>query len=252
MKRFSILVAVFAALLLNTAYGQVPDPVSGTVPTLVTTTTAPATPSLITGIDPQGRTMYMLGRYEVSQIGYWEGYPDPANSLDNTKWIPDTWVQNILGPDFQTCGGQILSYCWIDDFLRLNSRVYVDWGDNAAAPDAAKYITAESFAGTATGSEDRTYIYDVSSFAVGGPNHGDLIDMVGDYLTTQITMWTDRIPGDANFDGEVGFADQLILSGNWNTAVTGGWDDADFNNDGFVDFADFLIFSRYVGTGTDQ
>ncbi len=51
------------------------------------------------------------------------------------------------------------------------------------------------------------------------------------------------IPGDANRDGEVTFADFLILSSNFGKQVDAVWADGDFDGDGMVSFADFLILS---------
>lgn len=58
----------------------------------------------------------------------------------------------------------------------------------------------------------------------------------------------DRTPGDANEDGEVSFADFLILSANFGQ-VSASWEDGDFNEDGNVNFADFLLLSRNFGNG---
>ena len=51
------------------------------------------------------------------------------------------------------------------------------------------------------------------------------------------------LPGDANADGQVGFDDFLILSGNFGQQVDGAFLDGDFDADGTVSFADFLILS---------
>ena len=51
--------------------------------------------------------------------------------------------------------------------------------------------------------------------------------------------------GDANLDGEVDFADFLILSANFGTGTT--WFEGDFNRDGMVSFADFLLLSTNYG-----
>ena len=56
-------------------------------------------------------------------------------------------------------------------------------------------------------------------------------------------------PGDVNRNGEVGFEDFLILSGNFGNEVevgTGG----DVDSDGSVSFADFLLLSANFGAGT--
>jgi hypothetical protein len=54
------------------------------------------------------------------------------------------------------------------------------------------------------------------------------------------------IPGDADADGAVGFADFLAVSGRFNSDGW-GWSGGDFNFDGTTDFADFLILSDGFG-----
>ena len=56
-----------------------------------------------------------------------------------------------------------------------------------------------------------------------------------------------RILGDANGDGEVAFADFLLLSANYGKQVDAVWSDGDFNEDGKVDFADFLVLAENFG-----
>lgn len=55
------------------------------------------------------------------------------------------------------------------------------------------------------------------------------------------------LPGDANRDGEVTFADFIAVSKNFGKAVDAVWEDGDFNSDSKVDFADFLLLSMYFG-----
>ena len=55
-----------------------------------------------------------------------------------------------------------------------------------------------------------------------------------------------ELPGDANQDGIVSFADFLILSGNFGK-TSQGFQDGDFDGTGTVDFADFLILSKNFG-----
>ena len=57
----------------------------------------------------------------------------------------------------------------------------------------------------------------------------------------------ERIPGDADGDGKVAFADFLILSANFGKQVDAVWADGDFNGDGKIEFADFLILSENFG-----
>ena len=56
--------------------------------------------------------------------------------------------------------------------------------------------------------------------------------------------------GDINLDGNVNFADVLIMSPNYNHAVTNGWAGADLTGDGQVNFADVLVMSpNYNSSG---
>jgi len=58
-----------------------------------------------------------------------------------------------------------------------------------------------------------------------------------------------RIPGDANGDGLVGFADLLILSQNFGKTSGATFATGDFNGDGAVNFADLLILAQNYGAG---
>lgn len=53
------------------------------------------------------------------------------------------------------------------------------------------------------------------------------------------------IPGDANRDFSVNFADLLTLAQNYGKA--GGWSKGDFNGDGSVNFADLLLLAQHYG-----
>jgi hypothetical protein len=53
------------------------------------------------------------------------------------------------------------------------------------------------------------------------------------------------LPGDANFDGQVNFADFLLFSANFQ--AEGGWANGDFDGVGGVAFADFLQLSANFG-----
>jgi len=58
------------------------------------------------------------------------------------------------------------------------------------------------------------------------------------------------IGGDINLDGSVNFSDVLIMSPNYNHAVTNGWAGADLTGDGTVNFSDVLVMSpNYNHTG---
>ena len=53
------------------------------------------------------------------------------------------------------------------------------------------------------------------------------------------------LPGDADIDGNVGFADFLRLAQNFSNE--GGWGDGDFDGNGFVQFQDFLALAQNFG-----
>lgn len=53
-------------------------------------------------------------------------------------------------------------------------------------------------------------------------------------------------PGDADLNGEVGFADFLVLTAHFDTPS--GWGGGDFSGDNRVGFADFLLLSQNFGT----
>ena len=55
-----------------------------------------------------------------------------------------------------------------------------------------------------------------------------------------------RIPGDADLDGEVKFADFLALSANF--GEHGGWSQGDFDRNRRVEFADFLVLADNFGS----
>ena len=54
------------------------------------------------------------------------------------------------------------------------------------------------------------------------------------------------LPGDANGDGRVDFADLVLVARHWGMTNT-TWPDGDFNNDGSVGFDDLLIVARNFG-----
>lgn len=54
--------------------------------------------------------------------------------------------------------------------------------------------------------------------------------------------------GDSDFDGDIGFADFLVLTSNFGTRTTGGIIDGDHDGDDMVTFKDFLILSAVFGT----
>ena len=85
-------------------------------------------------------------------------------------------------------------------------------------------------------------------------SHGSYGD-VGQYsLHGEITeptitppLGAKNIPGDANLDGRVDFADLTIVSQNYGL-VASAWQQGDFNGDGTVDFADLTEVAQNYGT----
>jgi hypothetical protein len=78
-------------------------------------------------------------------------------------------------------------------------------------------------------------------------------------ITGNVTLWIDnivfeqaqnQIPGDANGDGKVNFADLLILAQNYGKTSGAMFSTGDFNNDGGVGFDDLLILAQHYGFGT--
>jgi uncharacterized protein (DUF2141 family) len=59
----------------------------------------------------------------------------------------------------------------------------------------------------------------------------------------------ERIPGDANGDGEVDVSDLGILAANYGLTAGADWSMGDFNTDGTVDVSDLGILAANYGTG---
>jgi hypothetical protein len=63
----------------------------------------------------------------------------------------------------------------------------------------------------------------------------------------QSVSWTVRLylPGDANEDDKVSFADYLVMEASF--GKSGSWTSGDFNGDGKVSFADYLQLESHFG-----
>ena len=72
-------------------------------------------------------------------------------------------------------------------------------------------------------------------------------DIVDAEDLTRFLELTDRLPGDADFDGQVSFADFLTLSVNFGNSKPTTWSDGNFNCSGHVGFDDFLLLSTNFG-----
>lgn len=88
----------------------------------------------------------------------------------------------------------------------------------------------------AIGSADRAFDLDGDG-DVGFDDRDDLIREVLGIL-----------PGDANLDRNVDFADFLVVADAF--GENGGWGRGDFNGDGLVQFADFLLLAQHFGQTT--
>ena len=71
-------------------------------------------------------------------------------------------------------------------------------------------------------------------------------------LSATYERFEERLPGDANGDGEVDIADFLILSRNFGRANDVAFADGDFDTSGTVDVADFLILARAFATSRNR
>lgn len=60
------------------------------------------------------------------------------------------------------------------------------------------------------------------------------------------------INGDLDLDGEVAFADFLVLSNNFGGSEFASWTDGDLDGDGKVAFSDFLVLSDNFGSAAAQ
>jgi hypothetical protein len=70
------------------------------------------------------------------------------------------------------------------------------------------------------------------------------------YTPVLWTPATPRLPGDANLDGKVSFADFQILERNYGSNDS-YWKMADFNDDRVTDDADFVLLLRHYGQTVD-
>ena len=61
----------------------------------------------------------------------------------------------------------------------------------------------------------------------------------------------DRLPGDADGDGTVGFADYIVLSQNFGKTEDAVFSEGDFDGNQVIDFADFLVLQQNFGASVD-
>lgn len=95
---------------------------------------------------------------------------------------------------------------------------------------------------------------DLLAAAIRNETSNEVFDVTGDAQIDELDMdhWIVEIAqtrrGDANLDGNVDFADFLIVSANFGK-VDRSWGEGDLNGDGEVSFEDFLLLSGNFGWG---
>lgn len=147
-----------------------------------------------------------------------------------------------IGPLFNLTGNRlaIVDFDGDNDLDLITSKVI----DDVILPEIVWYEndSAGSFsAAKRTGIDDgarRVHAEDMDG-------DGD-IDIVAESLG-EYHWYENKLTGDADDDGEVSFADFLVLSSNFGAEVDAVWEDGDFDGDGAVSFADFLLLSANFG-----
>ncbi len=140
------------------------------------------------------------------------------------------------------------------DFDSPNRRESM-WGSRT--PLAMEYCAApgDSGGGDFIQEGGQWYVAGVTSFLVAGTDgtvNASYGDMAAFTRVSPFVDWIDQmmatpsLPGDANHDGKVTFADYIILELNFGK-TNALWTDGDFNGDGRVDFKDYIILEGHFG-----
>lgn len=125
--------------------------------------------------------------------------------------------------------------------VSMLDQVYVDGHGHLFAGDNGQV----SFI-TGTGTKGKLVFIDYS-----GGNH--LIGAASDFVAANslalalddIAPISALLPGDSNFDGNVGFDDLVTVARHY--GQNGSWIDGDFDGDGKIDFTDLVIVARNYG-----
>jgi hypothetical protein len=124
-----------------------------------------------------------------------------------------------------------------------------------ATASAVQYLVITTKGPTSTNLG--TSLQVLGKYGTGGTN-GRIAEITGtaatNYSNFAGTATRTAFEGDATLDGNTNFDDVLVLSPNFNKAVTNGWAGADFTGDGMVNFDDVLVlspnFNKSGGTNT--
>jgi hypothetical protein len=168
--------------------------------------------------------------------------------VDDTRYVEqnsfkidnDNWRGRILKPD-----GSVAQ-----DYIGESSPGWGGTGINSQ--EMAVLVQNPTADSTGAGFNDLDY----STF--GAPNlidptgngtAGSFSDLVPQDFSALRAWWANRLPGDANINGAVGFEDLVLLAQNYNlTDKT--WFDGDFDLTGKVDFQDLVVLAQHYGQGT--
>ena len=140
-------------------------------------------------------------------------------------------------------GGKVLD----TGSLFLLGNASLDLTDNSlrvhypSAPD-----TADPFVQT------RRWIFEGVIFSTLSDAHhslgyADSADGVVPNLPSNTILVKYALRGDANLDGQVNFADLVLLAAHYGKTLSDNWDQGDFNYDGRIDFADLVLLAANYG-----
>lgn len=240
----------------------------------------------LSGSRAAGVTFGQLDSFQSGTAGWQQGFgsPNPTSVVagGGPDGAADPYLKNVSTGTFSAGGKQVMfnTAQWAGNFVSagvtrmtvemanfgttpLAMRVWVSGGtlggqygsSNAVAlaPDGQWHpVTFDlSAAGMTAVSATDTLAHvmaDVTELrvlsAVAGPGeHGDIIASTLGADEFRATT----VPGDANHDNTVNFADLLTLAQHYGQS-NAAWENGDFNFDGTVNFADLLALAQNYGT----
>ena len=169
----------------------------------------------------------------------------PSFSVEDVSgvWVSDgtpEGTRRIAGAQFLSCEYFGWYRCMNDSTVVVDGLLYF----TASNDNELKSLWVSDGTETGTHILKRTSLIAISSAA---EVNGQIVMGASDGVRGN-ELWAFNPPpvrrrGDTNLDGEVDFADFLVLSNNFGKTVDAVWADGDFDGDGKVEFADFLILS---------